>query len=63
MKIYLYSGDNGTYLGEDYFDTAQVGDICELPENATTAKPPECGPGQVAVFNQQTNTWEMSNRQ
>ena len=59
MKIYLFDVETGLYLGQDYADTSSVAGICELPENATTSRPPEGGPDQVAVMNRQTMEWEL----
>ena len=59
MKVYLYQKETGMYLGEDYFDTSQIAGICEMPENATTIKPPYAGPSQVAAFKLSINSWEI----
>jgi hypothetical protein len=59
MKIYLFDAETGLYLGQDYAGTSSFSGICELPENATTAKPPESGPNQIAVMNRQTMKWEL----
>ncbi len=59
MKVYLFDAETGLYLGQDYADTSSVAGICDLPENATTIRPPECGPDRVPVMNRQTMQWEL----
>jgi len=62
MRIHLYDAETGLYLGQDYTGTSSVAGVCDLPENATTAKPPEGGPGRMAVMNRQTMQWELHRR-
>jgi hypothetical protein len=59
MKVYLYDVESGIFLGEDYFDTSEIGGVCKMPENATTVKPPELGKEQIAIFNVSAGIWEV----
>ena len=60
MKIYLFNPENGIYLGEDFADEASLKrGTYIIPDDATVIQPPEVKPGEVPVFNRETEKWEV----
>jgi len=60
MKIYLFSPENGAYLGEDFADEDQFrrGSYI-IPEDATTVPPPKVDSEQMLFFNVCEQRWEI----
>jgi|ERR1039457_6494930 hypothetical protein len=60
MKIYLFDSETGVYLGEDFTDEAPM---CKgrdaVPPDATTIAPPLYRHGEVPVFSDVKNQWEI----
>lgn len=56
LKIYNLRADTKEYIGAgDVYIPPNTG----LPANCTLIEPPEAGPGQVAVFNDAQQQWEV----
>jgi hypothetical protein len=55
MKVYLYNEKTGVYEGE----TFEEADMIQHEKGLTTAPPPDCGHGQVPVFDRQNNSWTV----
>ncbi len=55
MKAYLFDTETGIYEGE----TFEEADMLHYEDGITAVQPPEYGPGQVAVFDQQRQAWEV----
>jgi hypothetical protein len=63
MKIYLFSPESGFYLGEDFADEAPMErGAFVIPPDATTIAPPKVESGQVLVFNENLQQWEVHHR-
>lgn len=60
MKMYLFSLENGAYLGEDFADEEQFrpGSYI-IPEDATALPPPKVDSGQMPFFNMREQRWEI----
>ncbi len=60
MKIYLFSPENGAYLGEDFADEEQFrrGSYI-IPDDATAIPPPKAGSGWMPFFNVRERRWEI----
>jgi hypothetical protein len=55
MKAFLFNADNGLYEGETY----EEADILKYEDGITTIPPPLYRHGQVPVFDQQRQVWEV----
>lgn len=55
MKIYRFNPETGAYLGEDFADD---GSVLHL-DDATTIAPPEVDRGQMPIFHDREQRWEV----
>jgi hypothetical protein len=55
MKVYLYDLKTGVYEGETFEEAAML----QYEEGLTVSQPPDYEHGQVPVFDQQRQCWEV----
>ena len=55
MKAYMYNAETGLYEGETFEESAML----VYEDGITTVPPPDYGNGQVPVFDQGRQAWEL----
>lgn len=55
MKVYLYNVKTGVYEGETFEEAATL----QHEDGLTIVPPPDCGHGQLPVFDQQKKVWTV----
>lgn len=55
MKAYLFNCETGLYEGESFEEP----DMLVSEEGITAVPPPDYGPGQVPVFDQERQSWAV----
>lgn len=55
MKVYLYNVKTGVYEGETFEEAATL----QHEDGLTIIPPPECGQGQLPVFDRQKEAWAV----
>jgi hypothetical protein len=60
VKIYLFNPETGIYVGEDFADKI-IGPqgVLAIPPDATEIAPPQVEPGQILVFNDRLQRWDV----
>ena len=55
MRAYLFDTETGIYEGETFEEAVML----QYEDGITTLPPPEHGPGQVPVFDQDRELWDL----